>query len=252
MNTTTVSCDNGYTGRGEFIDLTDRLCNVNDTAVLALHIFGIIWAVTSQCLSYHAIYDVIMKAARRHHTPGVPINNNNTTGSSHGGNHGHNHPSGNNGVATSFQHRYGWIWHAIIGQPASLIGCYCIGFAVFSLIYHLLRVAGGHGSEIYASWPTTIITMFAFTVYWIGASHFAWVIIKHTTASMKLERGSVATQASLDRFRFFCHVFAVAGICGDWTALLLSRLATNVDQQTASMTLFFFTITICGMVLAPP
>jgi hypothetical protein len=239
---------------GEFIDLTDRLCNVNDTAVSVLHIIGIIIAVISQCLSYHAIYHIITKAATRlggggggagggiaAHNNNNPNNNGN---SSHGAHHGAHHSDRN-----GHHNRYSWIWHAIVTNPASLIGTYCIGYTIFALLYHIIRLTGGHGSELFASWTTTIIVMLALTWLWGGAAHFCWMIIKHTTASMQLERGSLATQASLNRFRFFCRAFGIVGFCGTLIAVVFARLANNSDQQTIALTLFFFAITISGTIV---
>jgi hypothetical protein len=225
---------------GEFIDLTDRLCNVNDTAVSVLHIIGIIIAVISQCLSYHAIYHIITKAATRLGGGG---------GGAGGGIAAHfgNSSHGNN--VNQSNNRYSWIWHAIVTSPPSLIGTYCIGYNLFALLYHIIRLTGGHGSEINASWLTTTFVLLAFGWLLIGSAHFCWVIIKHTTASMRLELGSLATQGSLNRFLFFCRVLGIVGPCGTSVALVFARLANNSDQQTIALTLFFFAITISGTIV---
>jgi hypothetical protein len=151
-------CNSGWTGRGEFIDLSGRICNINDTVLLCLHIIGAVIALRVVFIMWRIIYQIYVsvraKAARHYHNEVVA--------------------GGSIPLMMLLYHTF--------RRPAAQIA---LGSAIFgptTMIYHILRFSIGNGSELYASWYTTVLTMITWTPFWIGCPYFPYMLAKHTVS----------------------------------------------------------------------
>jgi hypothetical protein len=61
-----------------------------------------------------------------------------------------------------------------------------------------------------------------------------------------MTRGAAATKVSLARSRVICIIALIVGITCQSCALLWVRLATDSEEQTHAMSMYFFTTTISG------